>query len=101
MALSEAEASVCEAIASGRDDLVALATALIGFDTTAREVGDPPREEAALQEFLAARLRGAGCEVDVWEPDADTMQGQPLVPPGLEFSGRPQLIARRGGVGGG
>ncbi len=30
---------------------------LIGFDTTAREVGDPPRQEAALQHHLADRLR--------------------------------------------
>jgi acetylornithine deacetylase len=37
----------------------------------------------------------------VWEPDADAMQGKPLVPPGLDFAGRPQLIARQRGAGGG
>ena len=49
MPLSATERGVCEAIADRRDDLVALASTLIGFDTTAREVGDSPRDEAALQ----------------------------------------------------
>ena len=37
----------------------------------------------------------------MWEPDGDAMQGKPLVPPGLDFVGRPQLIARLPGRGGG
>jgi acetylornithine deacetylase len=101
MALTGSERAVCETIAERRDELVALASALIAFDTTARNVGDPPRQEAALQGFLADRLRATGAEVDVWEPDADALQGKPLVPPGLDFAGRPQLIARRRGAGGG
>jgi acetylornithine deacetylase len=94
MPLTEAERRVCAAIAAGREELVGLAGSLIGFDTTARDVGEPPRQEAALQEYLAARLQAAGASVDVWEPDTDAMQGKPLVPPGLDFAGRPQLIAR-------
>ncbi len=101
MSLTDAEQRVCEAIAAGRDELVGLARALIGFDTTARAVGEPCRDEAALQEYLAARLAGIGASVDVWEPDADDMAGKPLVPPGLDFAGRPQLIARVAGAGGG
>jgi acetylornithine deacetylase len=101
MSLTEAELRVCDAIESGRDDLVELASALIGFDTTARGVGDPPRQEAALQDYLAGRLQRAGAEVDVWEPDGDELEGKPLVPPGLEFAGRPQLIARKRGRGAG
>jgi acetylornithine deacetylase len=101
MALSDVERNVCEAIQQGRDELVGLARTLIGFDTTAREVGDPPRDEAALQEYLAEVLHTAGAEVDVWEPDADAVQGKPLVPPGLDFVGRPQLVSRRAGRGGG
>ena len=57
MALTAAEQRVCEAIAAGRDELVGLASALIGFDTTARQVGDPCRDEAPLQEYLAGRLQ--------------------------------------------
>ena len=101
MALSDEERRVCAEIEQRRDELVALASELIGFDTTARNVGDPPRQEAALQEHLAARLRAAGAEIDLWEPDAANLQGKPLVPPGLDFAGRPQLVARRPGSGGG
>jgi acetylornithine deacetylase len=101
MALSERERAVVAAIDARRDDLVSLASDLIGFDTTARSVGDPPRQEAALQEYLAARLERAGAEIDLWEPDAAALDGRPLVPPGLEFRGRPQLIARRRGAGSG
>ena len=101
MALSDEERRVCAEIEQRRDELVALASELIGFDTTARNVGDPPRQEAALQEHLAARLRAAGAEIDLWEPDAANLQGKPLVPPGLDFAGRPQLLARRRGSGGG
>ncbi len=99
MGLTDAERRVCDSIADGVDDLVAFASALIGFDTTARNPGDRPREERGLQELLAARLRAAGAEIDLFEPEARAMQGKPLVPPGLDFDGRPQLIARRAGAG--
>src|SRR3954453_15566977 len=95
MALDAREESVCEAIDSARDELVALASSLVAFDTTARNPGDPPREEAPLQEFLAARLEAAGAEADVFEPDARALEGKPLVPPGLDFVGRPELIATK------
>jgi len=101
MALSDGERRICDAVAERRNDVVALASTLIGFDTTARNVGDPPREEAALQEHLAGRLRAVGAEIDLWEPDAEALAGKPLVPPGLDFAGRPQLIARLRGAGGG
>lgn len=96
---ADAERAACGAIDDRRSDLIDLASRLIGFDTTAREVGDPPRQEAALQEYLARRLTGVGAEVDLWEPDADELAGKPLVPPGLDFGGRPQLIARLPGRG--
>ena len=101
MALSDGERRICDAVVEQRDELVALASELIGFDTTARTVGEPAREETALQELLAERLRATGAEIDLWEPDADALAGKPLVPPGLDFAGRPQLIARRRGAGGG
>ncbi len=101
MALGDGERRICDAVAERQAELVALASELIAFDTTARTVGDPPREEAALQAFLAERLRATGAEIDLWEPDADALAGKPLVPPGLDFAGRPQLVARRRGAGGG
>jgi acetylornithine deacetylase len=99
--LTEPEQSVCDELERRRDELVGLAIDLIAFDTTARNVGDAPRDEAALQECLAARLEAAGAEIDLWEPDAGELHGKPLVPPGLDFTGRPQLIARVRGAGGG
>lgn len=99
--LTDRERRVCKSIAAERDRLVDLAGRLVGFDTTARQVGDPPRQEAALQEYLAERLSRVGATVDVWEPDAAALAGKPLVPPGLEFAGRPQLIASLTGKGGG
>jgi acetylornithine deacetylase len=101
MPLTEAEIAICRAVEDRYEDLVDLASRLIGFDTTAREVGDPPRQEAALQEYLADRLRAAGADIDLWEPDADALQGRPLVLPGLDFAGRPQLIASWPGSGSG
>lgn len=98
---SATEQHVIDAIAARRDELVTLASELIAFDTTARELDDPPRDEAALQSHLAERLRAAGASVDVWEPAPEDVAGSPLVPPGLAFDGRPQLAARFPGRGGG
>lgn len=99
MQLSDAESRVCAAIEERQEELVELASRLIAFDTTAREVGDPPRQEAKLQNYLARRLVETGAEVDVWEADPAALSGKPLVPPGIDFAGRPQLIARIPGRG--
>lgn len=100
--LTASERRVMDEIARCRDDLVALASALIGFDTTARENNDePPRDEAALQEYLAARLRAVGAEADVWEPTPEDVADSPMTLPGLRFEGRPQLAARFAGTGNG
>jgi len=101
MGLAGQERRVCEAIEARRNELVALASTLIAFDTTARMPGDPPREEAQLQEYLAERLRDADARIDLFEPDSLVLQGKPLIPPGLDFVGRPQLIARKRGGGSG
>jgi acetylornithine deacetylase len=99
--VNDLERRVVERIEAGRDELVELASDLIAFDTTARSVDDPPRKEAALQEYLAGRLRAAGAETEVWEPDPSELRGKPLVPAGLSFEGRPQLVARFPGEGSG
>jgi len=101
MALSSLERQVCDELASQAGELVDLASALIELDTTARAVGEPPRQEAQLQRLLAERLDTAGASIDLWEPDAAALAGMPMVPPGLSFEGRPQLIARFPGAGGG
>jgi acetylornithine deacetylase len=99
--LTDAEWRVCGAIAAAEEELVALLCALIAFDTTTHAVGDPPREEAALQAFLADRLGRAGATVDVWEPDAAALAPHPMIPARFSFAGRPQLTARFPGTGGG
>ncbi len=102
MSLSELERRIADEIGRRRDELVELASALIRFDTEAREQNDPPRQEAALQEYLAGRLAARGAEIDLWEPAPEDIAGSRFVPPGgLGFDGRPQLAATFRGVGGG
>ena len=94
------EERVVAAVREGQDELVALVSDLVAFDTTARNVGDPARQEAELQEHLRRRLAALGADVDVWEPEP-TGTGNRVVPDGLDFRGRPQLAARLRGAGGG
>ncbi len=101
MGLSDSEARVCAEIARREADLVALVSDLIRFDTVTHAVGDPPRQEATLQAMIAERLRAAGAAVKVWEPDIAPLAGHAMVPDGFDFAGRPQLLARFAGAGGG
>jgi acetylornithine deacetylase len=98
--MNDLEQRIAGAIAESRDELVELASALIRFDTTARDPGDPARDEAALQAHLAERLAAAGAAVEVWEPRPEDVHGR-QVPFALDFDGRPQLVARFAGAGGG
>ena len=98
--MNDLEQRIVGAVAESRDELVELTSALIRLDTTAREAGDPARDEAVLQELLAGRLRGAGADVEVWEPRPEDVRGR-QVPFELDFDGRPQLLARFAGSGGG
>jgi acetylornithine deacetylase len=92
---------VCAEIERRRDDLVDLLRTLIRFDTTTHQPGDTPRQEVALQGYLAQRLGRAGADVRVWEPEVAPLAGHPMVPDGFTFEGRPQLAARFPGAGGG
>jgi acetylornithine deacetylase len=101
MQLSSSERRVCEAVAARREALVALTRELVAFDTVTHTPGDPPRQERALQEHLARLLESHGAEVTLHEPDAATLRPHPMVPDGLTFEGRPQLVARFRGSDGG
>jgi acetylornithine deacetylase len=100
-ALTREERRVCDEIAGGEGELVDLLRALIRFDTTTHTPGAQPRDEAALQQMLAARLQDRGADVRVWEPDPASIAGHPMVPDGFTFAGRPQLTGRFRGTGGG
>ena len=99
--MNQLEQGVLADIEARSGELVALAGDLIRFDTTAREPDDPARDEAALQRYLGDRLGAEGAEIDIWEPAPEDVAGSRLVPPGLGFAGRPQLVARFPGAGGG
>jgi acetylornithine deacetylase len=95
------EHELCAAIEASADDLVALLEQLVAFDTTTQAIGDAPRDERALQQLLADRLAGAGATVALTEPDLDRWRPHPMLPDGLTLAGRPQLVARFPGTGGG
>ena len=94
------EERVVAAVREGEQELVALVSELVALDTTARQVGDPPRQEVELQQVLRRRLEALGAETDLWEPEP-TGTGNLFVPDGLDFAGRPQLAAHLRGTGGG
>lgn len=92
--------AVVERIRAKRDALVALASDLIRFDTTARTLPDEPcRQEQPLQELLAERLHAAGAEVELFVPDPAPLRHERQMLDGIHFRGRPQLLARVPGAG--
>lgn len=97
---SSLEERVVQVIHDGVDELVEFVAELTAFDTTARGVGDEPRDEERLQKALSARLYEIGAEIDMWEPEPMTI-GSRLAPAKLDFIGRPQLAALLQGRGGG
>ena len=86
-------------LAAHRDDLITLVRRLVSH----RSENRPPRgEEASCQAFVAGYLRELGLEPDVFEPDE--VPGAPEHPawwPGRDYSGRPNVVARLAGAGGG
>jgi acetylornithine deacetylase len=93
--LTALERAVTAEIERRRDDLVA-------YDTRAPDPDYAPRDEAALQDYVARRMRAAGLAVRVWEPEAaDLPPNRYAIPEGHHFRGRPQLVATATGTGGG
>lgn len=99
--MSSVEERVVARIREGQDELVGLVGELIACDTTARDPGDPARDEEKLQRLLAARVRAIAAEVELFEAEAIAAGQSPTIPFALDFKGRPQLVARLAGAGGG
>jgi len=99
---SELEERVVDAVRESRPDLIALTSELVSYDTTARHSpDDPARDEVKLQAALERRLRALGATTEVWEPDAPGPDNPMEIAADLSFAGRPQLLARIFGAGGG
>lgn len=98
--MTELERSVVGEIKRRQDDLRQLLAELVRFDTRTPDPDFTPREETALQAYVADRLRAAGLDVDVWEPNLVELDLERYPnPPGYSFRGRPQLLARAVGRG--
>jgi acetylornithine deacetylase len=100
--LSSLERRVTDEVARRREELAGLLCELVAFDTRTPDAGYVPRDEAALQGYVAERMRAAGLAVRVWEPEpAELPPSRYPIPAGLVFRGRPQLVATAKGTGGG
>jgi acetylornithine deacetylase len=61
-----------------------------------------PGREGDAQAFIAGTLRDLGASVDVWDIDPKTLRGHPgYIPTELDYAGRPNVVGRFGGTGGG
>jgi acetylornithine deacetylase len=86
-------------LAAHRHDLVALVRELVSHPSENRP---PHGEEAACQAFVAGYLRELGLEPDIFQPDeVPGALEHPAWWPGHDYAGRPNVVARRTGTGGG
>ena len=73
---------------------------LISFDSRIEANGQTGKEEQ-IQKFVEEYLRGLGLEVDVFEPDNSLIQQYEGFNPGHHYAGRPNVVGRLRGAGGG
>ncbi len=86
-------------LAEHRDELVDLVRRLVSLRSENRP---PLGEEGPCQEFVAGYLSGLGITPDVFEPHQvpGALEHQAWWP-GREYAGRPNVVGRRPGTGGG
>ena len=86
-------------LAEHRDDLVALVRRLVSLRGENRP---PVGEEGPCQEFVTEYLHRLGIQPDVFEPWAVAgVTEHPAWWPGREYAGRPNVVGRHAGTGGG
>jgi acetylornithine deacetylase len=86
-------------IVSNRERLFALIQDLVRCPS---ENMPPAGSEARCQQILASHLQTAGYQTDLYEMDAVLgLRSHPLFESGRDYTGRPNLAARRSGAGGG
>jgi acetylornithine deacetylase len=96
------ERRVTDEVARRRDELTTLLCELVAFDTRSPGRDYAPRDEAALQAWVAERMHASGLAVRMWEPEpAELPPNRYPIPFGHHFRGRPQLVATAAGSGGG
>lgn len=91
------QTKILEAVAARRDDLVALTQELV-------RVPSITGNEGPVQEVVAAKMRGLGLAVDVWEPTVEELAPYAEsvgVPEAGSYSGRPNVVGTLAGAGGG
>ncbi|BAS28170.1 ArgE/DapE family deacylase [Limnochorda pilosa] len=89
-----------QAVAETREEAVALLRELIRIDTQAVDHGLDGREGNATA-WLEGQMKVLGCSVDVFEPDNARLAGYRDYTPGHSYQGRPNVVGRLPGRGGG
>ncbi len=89
------EQQIIEAVDRRREQVIAFLQQLVQFNS---ERG----HEGQIQEFIAGRLRQMGLTVEEFVPDVEALKDHPAFQaPDLPLSGRPNVVGRYRGSGGG
>lgn len=92
-------AAVATAVESRRGEILGFFRDLVRIPS---ETHPPGGDEGPAQRFVAARLRTMGLEPDLFEPwSVPGIESHPGWWPGLDYTDRPNVVARWAGTGGG
>ena len=91
------ERRVVETVRARRDELVALTSELVALDTTARDAGAPPRDEARAAAPAGGAPRRPGRRDRPVGAASPPARAGSSCRPASTSSGRPQLVARLAG----